>query len=526
MLDITYLLQALDKTILEQQIGTKNLKNFQGIILLKNQSKLLENYLYVGYYSDGLRLLEDCRPEFPVTMFLSAEDVNKVSLPDWTRHNLIVSALDIFDIYNRINLIIQNYHIWSHSLRDALCSGAKLPQLLELAAQMLRVQIFILNPGMKLIAGSSQLYLEDPISRELLSNGYLSCEASLQFLTGADQPATDPEFRCVTVHEASYYLYEIRHNHYTLARLLLPADPKLAGIDVRHLLMDLAEITRDFLLHDQEPYLEQDALCSAFIQDIVEERLTGGNEIANRIRFLPYPMKPFAACILIHFDPEQLPNPPYGYLLRLLGDIFPEDNMAVYQNDIVILHTQEERPWQKLNFDYDKLESLLKSYHAYAGISNASRHRLRLRTLYIIASETLRLGRALHREHLSDRIFSYEDYSLYYIVSLCASRYMDIHHHDDLIYLIHPSIIKICRYDATHKTNLRDVLFYYLLCGCSLNRTAATMYMHRNTVLNKLNKINEIAEIPLEDGYTQQRMIMSCIIMRFYEEYLHLSIRL
>ena len=103
---------------------------------------------------------------------------------------------------------------------------------------------------------------------------------------------------------------------------------------------------------------------------------------------------------------------------------------------------------------------------------------------------------------------------------------MDLHHHDDLIYLIHPSIIKICRYDATHKTNLRDVLFYYLLCGCSLNRTAAAMYMHRNTVLNKLNRINEITEIPLEDGYTQQRMIMSCIIMRYYEDYLHLSIRL
>ena len=52
------------------------------------------------------------------------------------------------------------------------------------------------------------------------------------------------------------------------------------------------------------------------------------------------------------------------------------------------------------------------------------------------------------------------------------------------------------------------------------------MYMHRNTVLNKLNRINEIAEIPLEDGYTQQRMIMSCIIMRYYEDYMHLSIRL
>lgn len=115
---------------------------------------------------------------------------------------------------------------------------------------------------------------------------------------------------------------------------------------------------------------------------------------------------------------------------------------------------------------------------------------------------------------------------MYYIIDLCAQKYMELHHHNDLIYLIHPSIIKICRYDAQHKSNLRDVLYYYLLSGCNLNRTAQAIYMHRNTILNKLNKISEIAEIPLEDGYTRHRMIMSCLIMRYYEEYIHMTPRL
>lgn len=144
-------------------------------------------------------------------------------------------------------------------------------------------------------------------------------------------------------------------------------------------------------------------------------------------------------------------------------------------------------------------------------------------TLYFIASSTIRLGCKLHRFSGDKRVFSYEDYSMYYIIDLCATKYIETHHHNDLI---HPSIIKICRYDAEHKSNLRDVLYYYLLCACSLNKTASAMYMHRNTVLNKLNKINEITEIPLEDGYTRHRMIMSCLIMRYYEDYLGLTIRL
>lgn len=526
MLNIRYLIDALKNTVLEQRTGTRDLTDFQGIILLKNQSKLLGNYLYVGMLSDGLRLLKQCRPELPVTMFLSAEDVNHVQLPDGTMHNLVVSALDIFDIYNRINILVQNYHHWSRTLREALCSGAGLPLLLEKASDMLQCQLFVLNPGFKLIAGSGKLYFEEPVGRELSDKGYLSYESSLGLLTGGSAASPENPYRQIVTPLVTYHICEIRHNRYTLATLLLPARRDLEHIDLQHLLLELAGITENLLLGDEETFLQQDALCASFIQDIVEEHLTDATEIENRIQFLPHKVKSFAAFILIRFDTTRLPNPPYSYILRTLGDLFPDAGMAVYKNDIVILHSQEERPLKNLDFDYDKLALVLENYHAYAGISNASRHRIRLRTLYLLANESIRLGRSLYRKGLPERIFSYEDYSLYYIVSLCATQFMDLHHHDDLIYLIHPSIIKICRYDATHKTNLRDVLFYYLLCGCSLNRTAAAMYMHRNTVLNKLNRINEITEIPLEDGYTQQRMIMSCIIMRYYEDYLHLSIRL
>lgn len=109
--------------------------------------------------------------------------------------------------------------------------------------------------------------------------------------------------------------------------------------------------------------------------------------------------------------------------------------------------------------------------------------------------------RIFHRKECSERIFAYEDYSMYYIIDLCAQQYMETHKNNDLIYLIHPSIIKIGRYDAQHNTNLREVLYFYLLCGCNLLCTAKVMYMHCNTILNKLNKINEIIQIPLEDGY-------------------------
>ena len=55
-MDIMYILHTMEKTILEQHTGTSTDREFQGIILLKNQAKLLKDYLYIGRYSDGIRL--------------------------------------------------------------------------------------------------------------------------------------------------------------------------------------------------------------------------------------------------------------------------------------------------------------------------------------------------------------------------------------------------------------------------------------------------------------------------------------
>ncbi|MDF2908429.1 MAG: hypothetical protein K0R34_3750 [Herbinix sp.] len=56
--------------------------------------------------------------------------------------------------------------------------------------------------------------------------------------------------------------------------------------------------------------------------------------------------------------------------------------------------------------------------------------------------------------------------------------------------------------------------------------TAQALYMHRNTVQNKINKISEIITIPLDNGYVQQRMIISYYIMKYYEIYMNSALKL
>ena len=258
---------------------------------------------------------------------------------------------------------------------------------------------------------------------------------------------------------------------------------------------------------------------SNFFSDLFENRLQDIDELEQRAAALPKKILPFISCIVIR---RMSPADPVlqEQMLRDLAKIFPQDNFGFYKNDIVILHSMAERLLGNFDWDADALTEYLHKYEAYCGVSHATRFRNHLQTLWRLASETVHLGRIMQRDGMSDCIYAYQDYGMYYIIDLCANEFLQVHNHDDLIYLVHPAIIAICRYDNSHNTNLRDVLFYYLLSHCSLNKTAQRLYMHRNTVLNKLNKIEEITHLSIQDGYLQVYLIFSCLIMRYYERYL------
>ena len=58
----------------------------------------------------------------------------------------------------------------------------------------------------------------------------------------------------------------------------------------------------------------------------------------------------------------------------------------------------------------------------------------------------------------------------------------------------------------------------------NLKKTADDLHMHRNTVLNKLKKINELVDLDFEDQRLRQRLIFSSQFMRYYEKVLELPL--
>lgn len=71
----------------------------------------------------------------------------------------------------------------------------------------------------------------------------------------------------------------------------------------------------------------------------------------------------------------------------------------------------------------------------------------------------------------------------------------------DLIrYFESPQIATLKRYDQQNKTELLATLKCYLRCNRSLKHTSKELYIHRNTLFNRMQKIIDLTGIDLEDS--------------------------
>ncbi len=257
-------------------------------------------------------------------------------------------------------------------------------------------------------------------------------------------------------------------------------------------------------------------------QDIMDGRLTSSGEIQEALSRLHDPVRAFVRVAVVSFEGEK--GVPYRYLLTRLREIFPRTCMTVFRRSILILLSQDDRVF-RLELDRDlRLTGLLERYNGYMAVSNGTRRLDSLRSIYHLTRRTVVLARAL-RTDPSQRVFFHEDYSMYCVIDLCVKRYMEAEGNDDPLYLMHPAVIHLTRYDRTHNNNLRDVLFHYLMNDRNLVKTAAAVYMHRNTVINKVNKILDLLKLDLEDPHLRQRLIFSCQMIRYYERVLQQEFR-
>ena len=259
--------------------------------------------------------------------------------------------------------------------------------------------------------------------------------------------------------------------------------------------------------------LESDRLNRRFAA-IVEERVPGSFPIDAVCSSFPKHIRS-SYCVICVESADVQGRAVNDVLMRSeLAALFSEDNIAIYDNDTIIIHSYDgfthppELPLKALS-------ELLRKYGACAGVSNGMRKTAQLRMMYILAKKALESGKVLLGE--KKNVFFYDDTMIFSMISLAAAGFQEEYGNDDLILLGSPIVINIMKHDPKGKRQLLETLFQYILNGGSTSKTAEAMHMHRNTVQNRIALIEEITGGQLtRDGMLQAKLLITYYAIQYY----------
>ncbi len=101
-----------------------------------------------------------------------------------------------------------------------------------------------------------------------------------------------------------------------------------------------------------------------------------------------------------------------------------------------------------------------------------------------------------------------------YAFADCAMRCMiDSFPQERLRILTHPALQRLREHDAEAGSELYETLRVYLRCERSLVKTAAALFIHRNTLLYRLEKLHQLVELDLEDPELRLHLELSFRLM-------------
>ena len=89
-----------------------------------------------------------------------------------------------------------------------------------------------------------------------------------------------------------------------------------------------------------------------------------------------------------------------------------------------------------------------------------------------------------------------------------------INRYDDLKAYVFPTVLDLLEYDHKNNANLTTTLYVYLDNFGNTAKSAELLYIHKNTLLYRMQKIKEILHCELENGEEILRIMMSLRIIR------------
>ena len=211
--------------------------------------------------------------------------------------------------------------------------------------------------------------------------------------------------------------------------------------------------------------------------------------------------------MVLRFDARYPMEAGIRFLYKKLWELFPESCVLIRGRDLICIRNLS-RESQNENYR-ERMAVFLRENVAKAGSSNAFTGYRELPVYLKQACEALRLG-----EKNSPYFWHYEfgDYMVPYLMERATSEY-------SLEQIVHPGVYRLMEYDIEKSTSLYQTLKTYLEHGGNATQIAEKLYIHRSTLMKRLDKIQSLTGIRLEKQEERFYVDMSCRLLEYHKSH-------
>ena len=408
---------------------------------------------------------------------------------------ILLDTEDTDQIFNEILDAFDYYNGWSDRLREMIRNGASLDDLLGSSYEIFGQKLIITDPGYLVIAHTN---LEGGLPNKNLDAMKQTGIMPLKTIMAINN---DPRIREKNPHSYIMDYGELgapcfcrnlfsRNHHIGWVLVILEEHPATEG--TKQLLDELGNIIEYW------SDMHEDRLQLLSYTDIFQKILSGEEKDKRqqdtRLRSIGwYPEDEKQIYILNGVHTGANMQDFFHHKLERLADgcftICWENKTALIVNRKIVLYRDFLL----------KLKDFMLQTKTYCGTSPEFTDILSLQEYFKMAEISAAYG-----DKTPGCINDFESCAVSYTIELIRN-----HAH---VNISHPALSVLGRYDRKNHTELKKTLKEYLNCERNYVKTAARLYIHRNSLLYRLKRIEELTDIDLENEEIRLHLLLSYLI--------------
>jgi sugar diacid utilization regulator len=249
-------------------------------------------------------------------------------------------------------------------------------------------------------------------------------------------------------------------------------------------------------------------LLKIVLGNLLDEKID--RPVSQDSRAVGYNSSEYEKMLLINIETSNANPDTLAKLIPELREVLAQALIFTYNSDLLVLLQEREKPVLSEELK-QRITALLDKYDVSACFSDAFGGMFGIKKAYQSNKRIL----SLHDVYLNQpRLIQYDKFKFADMLLWVTERNKDF----DYMQFVSSTIREIHEYDISNGTKLIYTLFCFITSGSSFVLTAKKMFLHKNTVAYRINRVQELFHVDLSSDDSKFELFYSCYILRLFRQ--------